>query len=86
MRPNNTNRLLVISADEYEQTIKKFLEATATNGYDPITEAEYEGRQAFIDGYTLSEAIDEFDVEIDTDSGGAFIAAFKQEQQRKTYL
>ena len=86
MELNDSSRLLVVNADEYKQAVKKFLEATATNGYDPIAEAELEGRQAFFDGYTLSEAIDEFDVEMDTDPGEAFIAAFKQEQQRKTYL
>lgn len=86
MELNDSSRLLVVNADEYKQAVKKFLEATATNGYDPIAEAEYEGRQAFIDGFTLREAIDEFSVEIDTDSGEAFIAAFKQEQQRRTHL
>jgi hypothetical protein len=46
-------------------------------GFDPIADAEYEGRQAFLDGEDLREAVEEREIDLDTDSGMAFVQAFR---------
>ncbi len=46
-------------------------------GYDPIADAEYEGRQAFLDGEDLREAVEEREIDLDTDSGMAFVQSFR---------
>lgn len=52
-----------------------------TKGYDPIATAEEEGSQAYKDGYDLKEAIEEYNVDIDTDDGMAFVQAFKETKE-----
>lgn len=47
-------------------------------GYDSIAIAEEEGYQAYKDGYSLKEAIEEYSIDTDTDTGMAFVQAFKE--------
>lgn len=51
--------------------------AELSKSYDPIADAEELGKQAFADGLTLQECVDENEIDLDTDAGMACVVAFR---------
>ena len=49
----------------------------AESGYDPISDAEEAGREAYFNGYSLSDALESQGINTDTDEGMAFVVAFR---------